>query len=261
MRCSRLPRTLLAWGYGAAIWRGGSYALYRRPDGVLAHLRRADVLEPGGSLTLSLGDTHLAVGSAALPGGPPRQLKLLLATLQETSLRVNDRSFTIPAGGAWLSVGAVPTGQVVVLSNGGAAPLLLRAATLAEADDTIGDGVVPLRAALVASARADVSGQAITATLEALLPDSGPATLALDIWDTQRSLHYGWYGVELGTGARPQTATLRLDLASGTAQAFGGDGAPLPFGAQFEGLREGDYRARLADQRGRGAAVRPRHAV
>jgi hypothetical protein len=233
-----------AWGYGAAIWRGGSYALYPRPDGVLAHLRRADLLEPGAGLTLSLGDTRLAIDSAALPGGAARRLELLVAALHDTTLALGDRTFVIPAGGARVQIGSFPTGSAVELNNSGAAPLLLRAVTLAEAGAS-GDGVVPLRAALVASAHAEISEQIVTATLEALLPDSGPATLALDIWDSQRGLHYGWYGVELGAGALPQTATLRLDLASGTAQVFDGDGAPLPFGAQFVGLREGDYRARL----------------
>jgi hypothetical protein len=233
------------WGYGDPVWRGGSYALYRRPVGILAHLRREDLLAPGASLALALGDTHLAVGQATLPGGPSRRLELLVATLRDSSLSLDGRTFAIPAGGAWVHVGAIPTGRVIELRNAGAAPLLLRSATLAEAGGADGDGVTPLRAALVASARAETAAQTITTTLEALLPDGGPVTLALDIWDSGRGLHYGWYGVELGTGARPQTATLRLDLASGAAQAFGGDGAPLPLGAQFAGLREGDYSARL----------------
>jgi hypothetical protein len=72
-----------------------------------------------------------------------------------------------------------------------------------------------------------------------------PLTLALDIWDRGRALHYGWYGVELGAGAGVQTTTLKLDVARGEGSASAGDGTPLPFGAQFAGLQEGDYSARL----------------
>jgi hypothetical protein len=93
----------------------------------------------------------------------------------------------------------------------------------------------------------------VTATVEARLPNGGPLTVALDIWDSGRGLHYGWYGVELSAGPHIQTATLQLDLQSGAAQALGADGAALPFGAQFGGLAEGDYSARL--QVGAGAAV------
>jgi hypothetical protein len=85
----------------------------------------------------------------------------------------------------------------------------------------------------------------VTTTIETLLPDGGPLTLALDIWDRERSIHYGWYGVELGTSPGLQATTLDLDLRRGEVRATNGDGAPLPFGAQFAGLQAGDYSARL----------------
>jgi len=97
----------------------------------------------------------------------------------------------------------------------------------------------------VASAKATADDQNVTTTFETLLPDSGPLTLALDIWDRGRALHYGWYGIELGAGAGIKTATLNLDVARGEAHASASDGTALPFGAQFGGLQAGDYSARL----------------
>jgi hypothetical protein len=98
---------------------------------------------------------------------------------------------------------------------------------------------------LVPSAHASAQAATVEATIETHLADGGPLTLALDIWDRGRGRHYGWYGIELGVGADVQTATLRLDLQAGTAQVLGQNGATLPFGAQFDGLAEGDYSARL----------------
>jgi hypothetical protein len=243
-------------GYGQPTWRGGSYALYRRPPGVLAHLRLEQVVAPGGAIELSLGHTRLAEGHAALAGGSPRRLDLLVAALRDTSLTLDGKPFAVPAGGAWVRA-ALPTGRSIELRNAGAAPLLLRAATLAEADGAGGDAVAPLPAALVVGARASALEQTVTATLESLLPDGGPLTLALDIWDSRRGLHYGWYGIEIGAGAQVQTATLRLDLRQGVVQAHSPDGATLPFGAQFEGLREGDYSARLHVGAGAAALATP----
>jgi hypothetical protein len=244
-------------GYGQPLWRGGSYALYRRPPGALAHLRIEEVVVPGQTFELSLGEARLAQGRTALAGGAPRRLDLLVAALRDTALTLDGKPFVVPAGGAWVRIAALPTGRSVELRNAGVAPLLLRAATLAEAGTASGDRVIPLRAALVASARASATEQTVTATLESLLPDGGPLTLALDIWDSGRGLHYGWYGVEIGADARVQTATLRLDLRQGVAQALGADGAVLPFGAQFEGLREGDYSARLHVGAGAAALATP----
>jgi len=93
--------------------------------------------------------------------------------------------------------------------------------------------------------QASADGQSIITTLETLLPDGGPLTLALDIWDRGRALHYGWYGVELGAGTGIQTTTFNLDVARGEAHASANDGTALPLGAQFVGLQAGDYSARL----------------
>jgi hypothetical protein len=139
----------------------------------------------------------------------------------------------------------LPTGSARMIRNSGATPILLRSVTLAETDASTADIVTPLRSALVTSANASADGQNITTTLETLLPDGGPLTLALDIWDRGRALHYGWYGIELGTGAGIQTTTFNLDIARGEARASASDGTALPFGAQFVGLQPGDYSARL----------------
>jgi hypothetical protein len=233
------------WGYREPIWRGGSYALYRRPAGFLAQLRPEAIVAPGAALALAVGDTRLAEGQSALSGGQPRRIELLVAALHDAAISLDGRSFTIPAGGAYVRIAALGTGRAIELRNTGSVPLLLRSVTLAESGATDADAVVPLRAALVTSARTAVAAQTVTTTLETLLPDGGPLTLALDIWDSGRGLHYGWYGVELGAGASVQTATLSLDLRQGAARALGGDGAGLPFGAQFAGLQAGDYTARL----------------
>ena len=233
------------YGYGIPIWQGGSYALYQRPPGVLAQLRPEYILAPGQSLALEVGDQHLALGADAAPAGRPRRLDLTVAALHEAAISLDDTAFAIPAGGARVRIAALPSGPVRAIRNSGATPILLRSVTLAETDGSTADPVTPLRSALVARAHATADGQNVTTTLETLLPDSGPLTLALDIWDRGRALHYGWYGIELGAGAEIQTATLSLDVARGEAHASASDGTALPFGAQFGGLQAGDYSARL----------------
>jgi hypothetical protein len=233
------------WGYRTPIWRGGSYALYQRPPGVLAHLRPETILVPGETLALAVGETRLALDRAAFSGGRPRRLELTVAALQDAAISLDGKPFAIPSGGAQVRVAALPTGREIELRNSGAAPILLRSLTLSEANGSDGDAIAPLRAALVTSARATATAQTITTTLETRLPDGGPLTLALDIWDSGRGIHFGWYGVEVGADEHLKTAILSLDLRSGAGLALGGDGAALPFGAQFEGLREGDYTARL----------------
>jgi hypothetical protein len=233
------------YGYSLPIWQGGSYALYQRPPGVLAQLRPEYVLAPGQSLPLAIGGEHLALEDAATAAGPPRQLELVVAALDQAAISLDDTAFVIPAGGAQVQIAGLPTGPARTLRNSGAAPILLRSVTLAETGAASANTVTPLRSALVTSADAHSDGQAITTTLKTLLPDGGPLTLALDIWDRGRALHYGWYGVELGAAAGVQTTTLKLDVARGEAHVSASDGTPLPFGAQFVGLQAGDYSARL----------------
>jgi hypothetical protein len=246
-----------SWGYQKPIWSGGSYALYQRPPGVLAHVRPEALLRPGASLTLAVGGERLALGRAALPAGPTRRLDLLLATLQGATISLDGKTFAVPAGSAQVHLAALPTGRALEIRNTGANPLLLRSITLADVDENGTDAVEPLRTALVTSARAAAAAQTVTTTLQTLLPNGGPLTLALDIWDNRRSLHYGWYGVTLEANPQIQTIAVSLDLRSGQAQAHTSDGAALPFGAQFEGLREGDYSARLQVSAGTVALAPP----
>ncbi|HEU5104053.1 MAG TPA: hypothetical protein VFU22_33785 [Roseiflexaceae bacterium] len=233
------------YGYGAPVWRGGSYALYQRPPGVLAQLRPEYILAPGQSLSLAAGEAHLALGAEPLLAGPPRRLDLTVAALRESALSLDGRSYDIPPGGARVRIAALPTGPAHEIRNSGAAPILLRSATLAETDAASAASVTPLRSVLVTSAKATTAEQMVTTTIETLLPDGGPLTLALDIWDRGRAIHYGWYGVEVGTSPDLQTTKLDLDLRRGEVRASASDGAPLPSGAQFAGLQPGDYSARL----------------
>jgi len=244
------------WGYQEQIWSGGSYALYRRPPDVLAQLRPETLLAPGQSLSFAVGAERLSLKPAALPGGPTRQIALTLATTQDSTISLDGKTFAIPAGAAQVRRVA-PTGRMLELHNTGATPLLLRSITLTIVGDVSADAVQPLRAALVTSAHATTNAQTVTTTLEALLPDGGPLTLAVDIWDSRRGNHYGWYGITLYPGARIQTATFSLDLRSGTAQVPGATEAALSFGAQFEGLREGDYTAHLNVSAGAGLLAPP----
>ncbi len=244
------------WGYQEQIWSGGSYALYRRPPGVLAQLRPETLLVPGQSLAFAVGAERLSLKSTELPGGPTRQIELTLATTQDTNISLDGKIFAIPAGAAQVRR-AAPTGRMLEVRNNGATPLLLRSITLSNGGDLPVDAVRPLRAALVTSAHATATAQIVTTTLEALLPDGGPLTLAVDIWDSRRGTHYGWYGITLNPSARMQTATFSLDLHSGAAQAPAGAEAAIPFGAQFEGMREGDYTAHLNVSAGAGLLAPP----
>jgi hypothetical protein len=231
------------WGYQDQIWSGGSYTLYRRPPGILARVRPEALLAPGDTQAISVGAERLSTKVTPLPAGPARQLELTLAALRDTAISLDGKTYAVPAGAAQVRVAELPTGRTIELRNSGAAPLLLRSVTLEDAGPA-GDEVEPLRAALVASARATAAAQVVTTEIDALLPDGGPLTLAVDIWDSRRGTHYGWYGITLPTSAQVQTATLSLDLRSGAAQPPAG-AAASPFAAQFVGLREGDYTAHL----------------
>ena len=233
------------YGYGIPIWHGGSYALYQRPQGVLAQLRPEYVLAPGQSLALAVGDQHLALSADALPTGQARRLDLVVAALHEAAFSLDDTAFAIPAGGARVQIAALPKrfGAHHPQQRHDADPAALGYA--GRNRRSTASTVTPLRSALVASANASADGQSIITTLETLLPDGGPLTLALDIWDRGRALHYGWYGVEFGAGTGIQTTTFNLDVARGEAHASASDGTALPFGAQFVGLQAGDYSARL----------------
>lgn len=104
--------------------------------------------------------------------------------------------------------------------------------------------IVALPASAVVQAHASAQGAQIATTLD-LLATSGPLTVALDIWDTASGRHYGWYGLLAQPGLAVQRFTLMLDPTSGAMQASTAEGAPIPLGASFAGLRPGEYSARL----------------
>jgi hypothetical protein len=115
-----------------------------------------------------------------------------------------------------------------------------------EANDTADDAAVsPAPAAVLVRARSSADETTITTVIDALMPDGGPLTLALDIWDTPRGVQYGWYGAQIGIVPTLQTITLTLDLNTGAMTGIRSDGSSIPLGAQFQGLRHGDYTARF----------------
>ena len=245
------------WGYEQPIWQGGSYALYQRPVATRAHLRPTRELMPGGTMEVTAGHDRLAVGQAEVAGGEPRALAFTVVSLQAGEISIGDRQFAVPVGQSVVRLGIVRTPQTLAVRNVGAAALMLDTVTLSTPTAATGDGVEPVPASLYARARAEVEGQIVTTTLEAALPDSGPVALALDIWDLPRGVHYGWYGVELGTSDISQTVEMRLDLGTGTMQATGPDGSAMAIGARFEGLQPGEYVARLQASAGEVSLATP----
>lgn len=235
------PRTL---GYREPIWRGGPYLLYQRPPGVLAHLHPRHELAAQARIRLAVGAANLQVGDTPLPGGEPRALELQLAALAPSELLANGRRYPLPAGASLLRLVDLPTPRVLELQNVGAAPITLMSATLRAPGDTIA-GLARLPASALLQASASAQGQHVDTTVDLLLPDSGPVTLALDIWDRQRGRHYGWYGLIAQASPSAQRITLALDLPAGSLAARAADGAEIPVGASFEGLQPGQYSARL----------------
>jgi len=233
------------WGYEQPIWQGGSYALYQRPAATRAHLHPERELMPGETIEVTAGQERLTVGEAEIAGDEPRTLTFTIVSLEAGEIGIGDRQFVVPVGQSLVRLGMAPTPQTLTIQNIGAASLMLDTVTLSTPTATTGDGVEAVRASLYARARAEVEENIVTATIQAALPDSGPVALALDIWDLPRGVHYGWYGVELGTSERSQTLEMRLDLSTGTMQATGPDGADIAIGARFEGLQPGEYVARL----------------
>jgi hypothetical protein len=240
-----LPRAEdpLAWGYGRAIWQAGSFALYQRDPAALAHLRLSTIIPSQGQTQIAVGDANLALGAQQLVGNAPRQLRLIVASQHNTTLTINQREWPIPAGVHQLIL-AHQAGQALSIENSSENNVLLRAVTLLQSND-LAEGLSRLDNAMVASVRSEFSENTLKVDLSSLQPSAGPVTIALDIWDTDQSLHYGWYGIEFGASEQTRSATLQLDLASGQAQALDEQGNPLPFGASFDGLRTGNYRARL----------------
>ncbi len=238
--------SLLGFSPEGRIWQGGSFVLYRKPDDVKAHLPLNRTLNQGEIMELSLGQDDLSEAPAALPGGQKRQVQLSLASFTGGSVLVDGGiSFSIPPGGSTLVTPVLGTPHKLTLRNDGRTPLTISAATLREPGQHQIGAVIPQPMTVLAHARSSVQGQAVATSIDTLAPNIGPVALEVDIWDTPRGLHYGSYGVEQPRVDAQRSFTLTLDLPSGRMTSADDKGAALPLGATFEGLKPGDYAARL----------------
>lgn len=117
----------LPWGYASpSIWRGGSYALYRRPPGVEQHLRLLRVLVPGEFLTAPVRAEPVIEARSALAS---HTLRLMVATPGATTIEVNGAPVSLLPGRHTIMF---PKGSSheVAIRNLGATPLLVETATL-----------------------------------------------------------------------------------------------------------------------------------
>ena len=234
-------------GFAAAdrVWQGGSFILYRRAANVAAHLRLERTLGEGESIQLWTGRESLSMDAGSHVGGESRRVELSLAAFSPGRVTIDGQSFDLPAGGATLTTAPFKTPRQMTIHNAGHAPVTVRSVTLRRGRGDDSAEVVPQPMTVLARASAVAGGTMVTTTITSLLPNAGPLVVALDIWDTPSGLHYGWYGVERPRTQAQSTFTFTLDLESGSMAAVGADGAALPMGASFQGLKAGEYGARL----------------
>lgn len=222
-------------GYRELIWRGGSFALYRRPPELLAHLRLERELAAGASLAAELAPERFN-------GAAQADAVLRVAAFAPARIAIGASTLELPAGVSAVRV-AVPPGSLPIRNTGDTA-IMVQWLTL-ETPDAAAPPVAAIPATALVQARASADASTITTVIDALLPDGGPVTLALDIWDTPRGVQYGWYGAKIGLAPGTQTLTLTLDLPTGTMTGLLDDGSVIPLGTQFQGLQRGDFTARL----------------
>ncbi len=248
----------LLWGYTQPpIWRGGSYALYRRPPEVQRHLRVLKPLVPGETLTLRMNVEQWE--SSSVPGSAFRSLRLMVASLAPAAIEINGIPIAIPPGRHTMTLAVPPFQEVRIRHVDGALPLIETITLLADPDpntiqamrvvhSTQPTGGLLMREvtgiALV-QASAVASDTHILMTLAALLPDAGPLNVALDIWDVERGVQYGWYGLLVMPEPEVQRFSLFLSLADGQMRGVSAQGGDVPLGAYFAGLQPGRYTARL----------------
>jgi hypothetical protein len=236
------------WGYQHGIWRGGSYTLYKRSAGTLAHLRLEHSLAPDAVLPISVEHDRLSVGRDPLKAGPQaqRHLAFNVAAMEASTLQIGAQRFAFPAGLSTIYLSDYRTPQQLQVRNLGRQPVLIRSLTLTDPVAPADTPLIPAGAAgLVKQARVTHAGMTVTTEVRALLPDSGPLVLALDIWDKRRGVQYGWYGVVVEAQPAAQTVAIALDLPTGAARAYRGDGTLLPLGASFRGHQPGTFVAQL----------------
>ncbi len=224
-----------ARGYGDALWRGGSFALYRRAADVLGRTDDGRLLAAGSAATVALAPPP---GTVALD--------VELAAFAAGEVRLGAQQLMLPAGVSVVTLAAVP--PALELAAPATAPLVLRGLTYRSGGDA-GVREYPGATVLAVVSRAD--GLVVQTDAQVRLDRVGPMQLAIDIWDAARGVQYGWYGVSLPPDSAGQLA-LSLDLRDGAMRGTL-DGVELPLGVSFAGLRPGSYLARL--QLGAGAAV------
>jgi hypothetical protein len=231
------------WGYTSPFWRGGGFALYKRPADRIAHERFEIALKVDEQLELAIGET--------LPDfrrNEATSAQLAVATLAPTELLINGQRYQVAAGGSLIEL--TPPPATVRLRNDGGAEILLQHITLSNAARSaqrpisIGASELPNHQPAITTIRAYTAadGNQITTELQAFLNHAGPIVATIDIWDGDRP--YGWYGVVLSPDLEKQNINITLNLATGTAAARNMQGE-IPLGASFAGLRPGNYIAYL----------------
>lgn len=240
-----------AWGIvSSPVWRSDTYALYRKPESVIAHLPLDQLLRVDQAMTLSVSDRRLGLNEIPSTGEPDeRWLTLQVAALAESGLSIDGRTYRVPAGRSWLTVGPLLSSRAVAVRQHGAEPILLQSALLTT-DPPVVRGRLPHNVVLQATSTAD--DLRITTSLAMFNPDSGPVVAAIEVWDRRQGYFFGRYGLRVPVAATIQQQTITLDLRDGKAIAVNEAGEPLPLGVQ-QGVRQpGAYTARLwlgTDQR------------
>ena len=133
---------------------------------------------------------------------------------------------------------AVPPFQEVRIRHvDGALPLIETITLLADPDPNLIQTQPtgsPLMREVTGSALVQASAVAsdthILMTLAALLPDAGPLNVALDIWDVERGVQYGWYGLLVMPEPGVQRFSLFLSLSDGQMRGVSAQGGDVPLG-------------------------------
>jgi hypothetical protein len=183
-------------------------------------------------LTPSAGTTHVI---------------LHLALLAPGEVTINGTPFALEAGLHMIPLADIPIALTIVAPDTSA--VIVRGVSYNDAQTE----TTPRRQTntVIAQTQSTVRDLVVETEAQVFLDQIGPVQIAIDIWDTTRGLQYGWFGSVLPSN---QTGVLRmtLDLTSGTMSSTL-NGATLPIGSTFEGLRPGSYTARL--QVGAGSTI------
>lgn len=220
-------------------------ALYRRQMGLTAQgVPPRPVLAAGSSMIWSAGADGLHWEGTAAGGGDYR-LGLQLANVApaEFSIILNGASqnVSLPAGvSEWWSEALPAPIQVEVRDP--SESMLVRTVMVAQPDYPALTGLQPAAPQAVIDPRLTVNEQTLVITATVLTPER--ITLSLDIWDTARGLHWGWFGLEVPPGASAQQVEWTIDLTQNMSQAQLNK-QPLLVAQQAAGRADGNYTAAL----------------